>query len=127
MTIAETHAFPREENLPKPIISLRDVVKTYGRGELQIKALKKLSMDIYKGEIVTIMGPSGSGKSTLLNILGTMDKPTQGEVLFDGLDIAQIRERKMAKYRRQFIGFVFQNFYLLPNLNVLDNVLSPLL
>lgn len=111
----------------KVTVSLQNISKTYGKGELQIQAVKNLNLDLYEGEIVTVMGPSGSGKSTLLNILGTMDIPTTGDVLINGINVARLKERKIAQYRRKFIGFVFQNFYLLPNLNVIDNVLSPLI
>jgi putative ABC transport system ATP-binding protein len=84
-------------------------------------------LTIEEGKIITIMGPSGSGKSTLLNILGAMDIPTEGEVIVNGVDIAKVPERKLSNYRKNTIGFVFQNFYLLPNLDVIGNVLIPLI
>ncbi|MFO7796336.1 MAG: ABC transporter ATP-binding protein, partial [Promethearchaeia archaeon] len=80
-----------------------------------------------EGKIITIMGPSGSGKSTLLNLLGAMDSPTSGNVIVGGTDISSVPERKLATYRKEMIGFVFQTFYLLPNLNVMDNILIPLI
>jgi putative ABC transport system ATP-binding protein len=106
---------------------LQNISKIYGEADLQITALKNINLEINQGELLTIMGPSGSGKSTLLNILGTMDVPTEGKVLINGVDVARVKERKISKYRRQFIGFIFQDYYLLPNLNVIDNVLSPLI
>jgi len=108
------------------VIRLKNVSKIYGEERLEIRALDDVSLDIEKGKIITIMGPSGSGKSTLLNILGAMDIPTSGEVIVDNVDIAKLAESKLSKYRKETIGFVFQNFYLLPNLDVIGNVLIPL-
>ena len=109
------------------VVSIEDITKIYGEGNSKIKEIKNISLNVHNEEIITIMGPSGSGKSTLLNILGTMDTPTQGKVLINDIDVAHTKERKMAKYRRKYIGFIFENFYLLPNLNVIDNVLAPLI
>jgi putative ABC transport system ATP-binding protein len=89
--------------------------------------LDGIDLTIEEGKIITIMGPSGSGKSTLLNILGAMDIPTEGEVIVNGIDIARVPERKLSNYRKKTVGFVFQNFYLLPNLDVIGNVLIPLI
>lgn len=111
----------------KVLVSLRNVSKIYGKDEAKIEALKGISLDIQEGQIVTIMGPSGSGKTTLLNILGTMDLPTSGEVIVGDIDLAKIKENKIARYRQSLIGMIFQNFYLLPNLDVMNNVLSPLI
>lgn len=108
------------------IISLKNISKIYGKGRAQITALNDVSLDIEEGKVITIMGPSGSGKSTMLNLLGAMDKPTSGEVIVDGRDIGSLPERKLSKYRKEVIGFVFQSFYLLPNLDVLGNILLPL-
>jgi len=88
--------------------------------------INQIDLQIEEGKIITVMGPSGSGKSTLLNILGAMDKPTSGEVLVDDIEIGGLPERKLSNYRKTQIGFIFQNFYLLPNLNVIENVLTPL-
>ncbi|MFW9828124.1 MAG: ABC transporter ATP-binding protein [Candidatus Thorarchaeota archaeon] len=107
------------------LISLKNVSKIYGEERTTIKALDQISLDIEEGRIVTVMGPSGSGKSTLLNILGAMDKPTSGEVLVNNIEIGNVPERKLSVYRKSEIGFIFQNFYLLPNLNVIENVLVP--
>jgi len=107
------------------LITLKDVSKVYGEERTLIKALDHIDLKIEKGKIITIMGPSGSGKSTLLNILGAMDTPSSGEVLVNEIDIGKLPERKLANYRKEQIGFVFQSFYLIPNLDVLGNVLLP--
>lgn len=109
------------------LINLKNVSKIYGEERTTIKALNQVDLEIEGGKIFTIMGPSGSGKSTLLNILGAMDKPTSGEVLVNEIDIGSLPERKLARYRKETIGFVFQSFYLLPNLDVIGNVLIPLI
>lgn len=109
------------------LISLKNVCKTYGEERTVIKALDNVNINIEKGKIITIMGPSGSGKSTLLNILGAMDTPTSGEVLVNEVDIGKLPERKLSNYRKKQIGFVFQSFYLIPNLDVMGNVLIPLI
>ena len=109
------------------LIKLVNVSKIYGEERTTIKALDDVNLEIEQGKIITIMGPSGSGKSTLLNILGAMDIPSKGEVLINDIDIAKVPERKLSSYRKNTIGFVFQSFYLLPNLDVLNNVLIPLI
>jgi len=109
------------------LIKLVNVSKIYGEERTTIKALDDVSLEIEQGKIITIMGPSGSGKSTLLNILGAMDIPSKGKVLVNNIDIAQVAERKLSSYRKNTIGFVFQSFYLLPNLDVINNVLIPLI
>jgi len=106
---------------------LVNISKIYGEERTTIKALDDVSLEIEQGKIITIMGPSGSGKSTLLNILGAMDKPTNGEVLVNDKDIGKVAESKLSSYRKNIIGFVFQSFYLLPNLDVINNVLIPLI
>ena len=108
------------------LISLKDVSKIYGEERTMIKALDHVDLDIEEGKIITIMGPSGSGKSTLLNLLGAMDSPSSGQVLVNNVDIGRLPERKLASYRKKQIGFVFQSFYLIPNLDVVGNVLIPL-
>jgi putative ABC transport system ATP-binding protein len=107
-------------------ITLKNVSKIYGEERTTIRALDKIDLTIEEGMIITVMGPSGSGKSTLLNILGAMDKPTSGEVLVNNVEIGHLPERKLSNYRKNQVGFIFQNFYLLPNLNVIDNVLIPI-
>jgi len=109
------------------LIVLKKVSKTYGEEDHVIKALDNVDLKIKEGNIVTIMGPSGSGKSTLLNILGAMDIPTSGQVIVDGMDISHLPERSLSMYRKETIGFIFQNYYLLPNIDLLGNVLSPLI
>jgi len=105
-----------------PLISLRSVSKTYRDGN--VVALKQVSLDIEPGEFISIMGPSGCGKSTLLNILGALDRPTTGEVLFHGELLRN--SRQLDRLRAREIGFVFQSFYLLPNLTALENVQIPM-
>lgn len=108
------------------LISLKDVSKIYGEERTMIKALDHVDLDIEEGKIITIMGPSGSGKSTLLNLLGAMDSPSSGQVLVNNVDIGKLPERKLSEYRKKQIGFIFQSFYLIPNLDVIGNVLIPL-
>jgi len=109
------------------LIKLEKVSKIYGEYSHVIKALDEVDLEIEKGTIVTIMGPSGSGKSTLLNILGAMDIPSSGKVFVDGIDISVLPERSLSTYRKETIGFIFQNYYLLPNVDLIGNVLSPLI
>ena len=103
-------------------IELRDVVKTYKMGEVEIKAVDNISFPIEKGEFVVVVGPSGAGKTTVLNILGGMDKATSGEVIVDGTDISKFSEKELTKYRRDDVGFVFQFYNLVQNLTALENV-----
>lgn len=108
-----------------PIITVRSVTKKYKVGKQPIQALSDVSLDIYPGEIVAIIGPSGSGKSTLLQILGCLDVPTSGKVLVDGNDIGRLSDAKLSQLRRATIGFIFQSFYLQPFLRLGDNVTVP--
>ncbi len=110
----------------KVVIKLEEISKTYGEGRLAIRALDHVNLELEEGKIYTIMGPSGSGKSTLLNILGAMDSPSEGKALAEGTDITAIPEKELFKYRKNFIGFVFQDFHLIPNLDVIGNVLIPM-
>jgi len=107
------------------IISVQSVTKTYRMGKQKVQALNDISLDIYPGEIVAIVGPSGSGKSTLLQILGCLDTPTKGKVLVDGSDITKLGDGKLSQLRRSTIGFIFQSFYLQPFLKLGDNVAVP--
>ena len=105
----------------------KHIVKEFRIGAATTKVLKDISLQIMRGEFVSIMGPSGSGKSTLLYILGGLDAPTSGRVLLDGTDISRFGDEKMSCIRRQKIGFVFQFYNLIPNLNVEENIMLPLL
>ncbi|MCU1590996.1 MAG: Phosphonate-transporting ATPase [Frankiales bacterium] len=110
-----------------PVLSLRDVRKTYVMGDLRVDALAGVSMDVYEGEYVAVMGPSGSGKSTLMHILGCLDVPTSGTYELAGTDVSRMTEAELAEVRNRRIGFVFQGFNLLPTLNAWRNVELPLL
>ncbi|MBW9146757.1 ABC transporter ATP-binding protein [Clostridium sp. CM027] len=109
------------------ILIAKNLSKTYGKGEVKVDALKKVSFSVAKGEFVSIVGPSGSGKSTLLNLLGALDSPTSGNVFLDGKDISAMKEKNLSVFRRRNIGFIFQAFNLIPELNVEENILLPLL
>ena len=107
-------------------LELKDISKTYENGSLR-QVLDDISLTISTGETLAIIGPSGSGKSTLLNIMGTLDQPSYGSVLFNGTEIGSFDEPSLASLRNKHIGFVFQKHYLLPQLNVLENVLVPVI
>ena len=109
-----------------PLIELQDVSKLYGFGDATTVALEEVDLKINKGEFVAVMGPSGSGKSTLMHIIGLLDRPTHGNYIFNGKKVSRLRSNQRAKARRDSIGFIFQQFNLLPRLNVLDNVSLPL-
>lgn len=110
----------------KPIIQLENVWKVYQLGKVELTALKGISLDINRGDFATIMGPSGSGKSTLLNMIGALDVPTKGKVFLKGKDITSLSENQLSQLRGKTIGFVFQEFNLLPNLDVLENITLPM-
>ena len=109
------------------MIALDNVDKVYRTARMETKALSEISLSIEPGEFVSVMGPSGCGKSTLLNIIGLLDEPSAGTVALDGEPITEYTDRKLAKLRNQKIGFVFQSFHLIPDLNVVGNVEIPLL
>jgi putative ABC transport system ATP-binding protein len=109
------------------MISLRGVTKTYRQGDADVKALAGVSLDITKGEFVSVVGPSGSGKSTLLHLMGGLDVPTTGEVVIDGTPISRMSDDEVTIFRRRSIGFVFQFFNLMPTLSAEENVALPLL
>jgi putative ABC transport system ATP-binding protein len=111
----------------KPIIELRDVWKIYDMGEVSVPALRGITLKIYSGEGVAIIGASGSGKSTLLNMVGSLDIPTKGHVLLDGIDITKFSESELAQLRGKKIGFVFQTFNLIPSMSALENVELPMI
>jgi len=110
----------------KPMIKLSGVDKIYQLGKVEVPALKGVSLEIKKGENLAIIGPSGCGKSTLLHIIGCLDRPTRGKVFVDGKDISELSDDRLAKIRREKIGFVFQFFYLIPTLTALENVMLPM-
>lgn len=108
-----------------PVFDIHDVHKNYKMGGETVRALDGVSLQISQGEFIAILGPSGSGKSTLMHVLGFMDNPTSGKILFEGNDVSRISKDRRAWYRANRIGFVFQTFNLLPRLSVVDNVLLP--
>jgi ABC-type lipoprotein export system ATPase subunit len=110
----------------EPLIRLEAVSKVYRNGSV-VEALRDVSFEVAAQEFLAIVGPSGSGKTTLLNLLGTLDEPTSGRIGFAGEDLAKLRGDALADFRRQNIGFVFQLFYLLPELDTLENVMLPLI
>lgn len=110
----------------KPLIKLDNVWKIYQLGEVELTVLRGVILEIHPGDFVTIMGPSGSGKSTLLHLVGALDVPTKGKVFWKGQNISEISEDNLAKIRGQEVGFVFQQFNLLPNLTALENVTLPM-
>jgi putative ABC transport system ATP-binding protein len=109
----------------QPILEARDVTKVYQLGKTQVEALKGVTMSVAPGEFVALMGPSGSGKSTLLQLLGGLDQPTTGSVVFEGRDISGLSDSQATKLRRERTGYVFQAFNLIPLLNVSENIALP--
>lgn len=109
------------------ILEVQNLCKIYGAGEAEVRALNQVSFSVRRGEFIAIVGESGSGKSTLLNIVGALDNPTSGKVWIDGKDVFSMSEKKLTVFRRQHIGFIFQSFNLIPELNVEQNLTFPLL
>ena len=110
------------------LIELRDVYKIYGEGlESEVRALDGVSLDIEKGEFVAVVGQSGSGKSTMMNVLGCLDIPTRGTYRLDGVDVRELSDKELSRIRNKQIGFIFQQYNLIQNLTVLENVELPLI
>ena len=109
------------------ILKVQDLCKTYGIGEAKVDALKKVSFSLSKGEFAAVVGESGSGKSTLLNCVGALDSPTSGHIWVDGQDLFSMKEEQRTIFRRRNIGFIFQSFQLVSELNVEQNIMFPLL
>ena len=109
------------------VLQLKNVDKDYKLDKLSVPVLKNISFTVSDGEYVAIMGPSGSGKSTMMNIIGCLDKQTSGEFIFDGVDVSKCRDKQLSIIRNEKIGFVFQNFNLMPRSTALENVELPLL
>lgn len=109
-----------------PVVKLSDVVKKYVMGDNEVQALRGVSFEIEQGEFLSIMGPSGSGKSTCMNMIGCLDRPTSGIVEINGKQTAKMSEKELAALRNKTIGFVFQQYHLIPAMTVLENVMLPL-
>ncbi len=112
--------------MAKNIIRMQDVSRIYRMGENEIRALDKIRFSVEQGEFLSIMGPSGSGKSTCMNMIGCLDRPTSGIVEINGKETAKMTEKELSALRNKTIGFVFQQYHLLPGLNILENVMLPL-
>lgn len=111
----------------RPVIDFRDITRVYGKGEAQVFALAGITLTITQGEFVAIMGPSGSGKSTAMNVMGCLDRPTSGQYLFNGVEVADLTQDQRALLRRHYLGFIFQGYNLLPRTTALQNVELPLI
>jgi putative ABC transport system ATP-binding protein len=119
-------AIAHPEQAARTVVAATDVTRRYGAGETAVDALRGVSLEIPRGHLTAVMGPSGSGKSTLMHILAGLDKPTQGTVEIDGIDITALKDTDLTKLRRRHIGFVFQFFNLLPMLSAEENITLPL-
>lgn len=115
-----------EKNEKTPLIVLKEINKYFPMGKEKLHVLKSLNLTIYEGEFIMIMGKSGSGKTTLMNIIGFLDRISDGTYLFKGTDVSSLSENKKSDYRNQFFGFVFQQFFLIDSLNVIQNVELPM-
>ena len=111
----------------KKVLEVRNLSKNYGKKGYETAVLKDISMDIYEGDFIAIMGPSGAGKTTFLNMLSTLDKPSSGKILLEGQDITALSNKELSLVRRDKIGFIFQSFQLVSELNVEQNIIFPLL
>jgi putative ABC transport system ATP-binding protein len=118
---------PVDDRGRKAVIDIRNITKIYKMGDIEVPALRGVSLQVYEGEFISIMGPSGSGKSTMLQILGALDQPTEGEYYLDGVDVAKLKDRDLAVIRNKKIGFVFQSFNLLKRTTAQRQVELPLI
>jgi putative ABC transport system ATP-binding protein len=125
--MAEPEVQPVRRSKDESIVVIRDLSKVYKQGEINVTALNRISLDIAKGEFLTLMGPSGSGKSTLLHIIAGIDRPTNGKCMVQGIEVTNLNESQLADWRNQNVGFVFQTFNLIPVLTAFENVELPLL
>jgi len=110
----------------QPVIRLEHICKTYGTGDTEVRALSDVNLIVNTGEYCAIMGPSGSGKSTAMNVIGCLDRPSSGSYYLDGVDVAGLSDDELAHVRNRKLGFVFQQFHLLPQLSALENVMLPM-
>jgi putative ABC transport system ATP-binding protein len=108
--------------MPAPLFQIRDLAKVYGMGEVEVHALRQINLELHEGQFIVLLGPSGSGKSTLLNIIGGLDIPTSGQVLYRDVDLTSADEAALTAYRRHNVGFVFQFYNLIPSLTAEENV-----
>ncbi|HJQ67083.1 MAG TPA: ABC transporter ATP-binding protein [Gemmatimonadales bacterium] len=122
VTVSSARSATERPTLVEAVFRARDLSKVYRLGDLEVHALRSLSLELYRGEFLVILGPSGSGKSTLLNILGGLDVPTAGSVQFFDHDLTTANERERTRFRREHVGFVFQFYNLIPSLTALENV-----
>ncbi|MFM8395034.1 MAG: ABC transporter ATP-binding protein, partial [Acidobacteriota bacterium] len=118
----ETEPHPESRERGEPVFRARGLSRIYRMGEVEVVALRSVDLDLYAGEFVVILGPSGGGKSTLLNILGGLDVPTSGEVIFRDHELTGASEAELTRFRREHVGFVFQFYNLIPSLTALENV-----
>lgn len=108
------------------ILKIKNITKDYGVKGFKTRVLKDISLNVNKGDFIAIMGPSGAGKTTLLNIMSTLDKQTSGDVILDGIDVSKVKNKELSKLRREKIGFIFQDYNLLDNMTLMNNIALPL-
>ena len=113
--------------MQKPLVEFRDIYKIYKMGDTEVHAIDGVSFSVYEGEFLAIIGQSGSGKSTCMNIIGCLDVPTSGTYLLNGTDVGSLNDNQLAEIRNEMLGFIFQQYNLLPKLSVLDNVKLPIM